>query len=550
MTLDEYIRQLRIGDDYNSNLLVQITSHAVIADMEFEHYEWHEYVDPIEYTYPLLSGAGYDEGLLVGHQGVLKLAQKRHVEADGVIYNAGIVRCTGLGETFNDLKIGEATGTSGTLSYNADDSPLMLEVVDVDWLSDTIEVRNSINGADWADSEPVFEGLVLDGAIKDQNISFRISSLNKTLNTDIYPENWVGNAYPAMPPASVVFGVIYQLPVEVSIDLKVIDDFVYYVGTNAYDLYDSVFGAYIDGAGGTGYQSTGHANYGNSYATFTASSGWPTESGYPTLNTYVNVKGYDAGDGHVNTRKIGSIIKEITVIGKDRLYDDGVDTSVPILKDRAFDIGSLTAMEAKDSLISGISMLGDGLKHVPASQSAATSITVAGTRWDWRTFFNKFTESSLALWTINRNGSIGFHVLHTAPTETPITVVRHSDMERFDKTKVVDYTNVYTAEYIENDYIGDLDDYYAYPERHVIYEGEFLADSYNTSYYWDIAKWRILGRFGTHDYRFYNCKIAKALNIGDVVTFDDSIDDYLDGTKKGYVIGIDRGTKPYLDIRA
>ena len=96
MTLGEYIRALRSGHDTESNLLIQIASHAVVDDMAREHQDYDDYLDPINYKYLLLSGSGYETGNLIGHQGVLKLAERRHVDPDGSIYNPGIIRCTGL----------------------------------------------------------------------------------------------------------------------------------------------------------------------------------------------------------------------------------------------------------------------------------------------------------------------------------------------------------------------------------------------------------------------------------------------------------------------
>ena len=551
MTLDEYIRALRSGHDTESNLLIQITSHAVVDDMAREHQDYDDYLDPINYKYPLLSGSGYETGNLIGHQGVLKLAERRHVDPDGSIYNPGIIRCTGLGETYNDLKIGAPNATSGTLAYALDESALMNEVRSVDWLSDKLEVRLDIDGSGWASAEPVFEGMVFDG-VEDNNagiISFRIGSIIKQLKEKIYHDKWVGNDnITTFQYRNIVFGKIYEMPVSMHPTFKVGWDFVYYSGTTGYQIDDAAVTLYDEGQYGD-LIATPQTDWGVATVA-TASDAWTLNaSNTPVNHVYADVQGYDhlGSPGYANLKTAGAILKE--AVGIARAADSNYN-AVPILGGRTIQSASLDVVASKNDLICGINFAGHDLKHNDPS-FPWDPVNVTGTAWDWLSVFSDFMGSSLCLFSIQRDGAIAFHYLLSAPTEMPVLTILDGDFSRVDKSTVVDYKYVFpTASETAGATTEESDFYKTYPERVAIHAGKYLAWTPSKQTEYDKAKTDIINRFGTHDYRFHDCPVAKALNIGDVVAIAPDVDKSLTSTITGYVTAIDRGTRPFVEVRA
>lgn len=547
MLFADVVAALRAGYT-NYNIMVQITSQAVLDDMAAAHEEWDDYHTWPGYEYPYLSGSGYQTGNLVGHKGVLHIAQKRTVDGS-TIYNGGIQRLTGLGDVFSGLLRG-APSSSGSLDYETDDSPLMLEVLDIDWTNDSFEARIDFNGSGWDGAHQLHFGTLSDATIRRKVMSWRVLGNHLKLREIITPVAWNGAEEYSTMSVNFPFGYVYAMPVLATAE-KVGSDFVY--GASNYEAYNPSFLVYESDP--FGISTEPHTNYAadpNRKFYPHASSGWTVAVLAPENYVFADVSGYDEGAGFTSANTAAEIIETIMPLANLKDYDGNVSVA---LNEFTIDYASLTTFKSKCTYGAGVNVGGKDLSHSPSS--TAEDVGIPYNYWEWGELFEALIGDSNGVYTINNDNSISFHFMQDAPDGSDLiaATIRRSDFSDFDIKKVVDYnfielaskecnTHHYQSGGSAGAFSPEYEDDRDPRALHLTHSTLELGTTQDT------AATDLLNRFGTYDYRFKNAPIALALNVGDVVSFTDDIDDFLDGTKKGYVTAVDRGTSPFIEVRA
>lgn len=530
MTAANGLKWLRSGH-YTENILIQVTHQGVIDTKAAEG-----------------NCLTSNQPILCGNDGILRISQTDFNGADGKYYGV-ITRATGLGDVFSGLLNAAPSVGAGSLDFILDGSPLMDEVASLKWDNSLIEIRTGEIGTEWADALQLFSGLIVDGEVKKHGnlMSFRVTGNEWRLKERFDPSAYDNLHASASPISRCGFGYCPKTPVY-CVGNKSGSDYLY--GATAWTAAETISYAMYDDTD----NQTGHTDS-LPDVIMTSSDSWATVGSVTT--TPVNkvsaaTKGYSVG-GFVY--RAGEILE--TAIGVLRGWDEDLN-EIDSLADVTLDSASFTEYDTRANYKTGYMFdakptgwVEDDLQGLLPSGSSH----VDG-RTEWNHAFNHLVIGSGGLWCFNRENELSIHWLLGNPSgETEVATIHTYD---FNKERS-NWSEVDRIDRVESTFGWSFPDNTLDSTREdgaseYAILGTIATETINPTItdatQFEAYALDTLNRFGSRDYRLADCLIAKTLNVGDVVKIIDADDDFIGSSGvKGHVIGVDRGTKPFVEIR-
>lgn len=529
MSTADAIAWLRSGN-YTENIMVQITHQPMIE----EKAEW-----SCEF------GAYYDYPILCDLDGVLRLSQRDFKGTDGRYYGV-ITRLTGVGSIYSGLLSGGPKAGAGSLDILIDDSPVIQEAKRLDWDRMQIEIRTGPNGTEWADGLELFSGIVADGKLKANGtkLSFRLTGNEWRLDETFAPEDMTNQGVTSHGDFTrFPIGYCPRVPIT-TIGVTNSGDYIYY--PSGWSSADTISHTMYDGD----EEDPFHTDIGETVR-MNMSSGWTLNGDLtqmPVNYVFASVKGCDVG---------GFVYKPAEIISKALSFcrtrdEDG--TVVTPLVGLTVNTASFTAYDTNTGYQMGY--LFDYLKTGHENNELGQQLTGGVSAPSWRPAFEHLIGGSGGLWCFNRKGELCVHFLLKAPTATELlTLNQNGDYARAG----TDWQEVERYRYVKTN------SKWTFPNNNwdtIKYSGVTLyeADLYgykkleventitNTTQMQTHAD-TLKNRFGTRDYTLAGCLLAKVLSVGDTIKVYDPADEFLSTARKGFVIGVDAGTKPFVKVR-
>lgn len=274
--------------------------------------------------------------------------------------------------------------------------------------------------------------------------------------------------------------------------------------------------------------------------------------GQPLHDCYAAVKGYNSGGFLTKAGEILLKAKDKVVVTTETLpyYQSA-------LQDVEFNEDSFTAFDSSVNRDVGyiFDNFTDHRYTVNDVPYLDYSSDIGRTNKTWRTAFETLIGGNGGMVAVNREGEITVHYMLGTPSGTAVLTINDHDYDTHEYKELpsIDVVNVEMPNYWPDgdgatvvrgaESITRSDRVYDYTEITIsspvafTAAAEALGDAY-------------LSRHAYRDYTFNNCLLAKCLDIGDLVDFND-IDEYLTAVSglKGYVIGVERGENPWVKVR-